>query len=116
MIVYHNPRCAKSRNACNLLAEKGVDFKTVEYLKNPLTTQDLTAILKKLEMPASALVRKTEAAYKELFKGKDLSEKEWIEAMIKYPKLMERPIVVKGKKAVVGRPTEKVLELLSPKP
>ena len=87
MTVYHNARCAKSRNACTLLTEKGVSFETIEYLKAPLTE-------------------------KELFKGKELSEKEWIAAMIIYPKLMERPIVVSGKSAVVGRPTEKILELL----
>jgi len=112
MTVYHNARCAKSRNACTLLTEKGVSFETIEYLKAPLTEKELASILKKLGIPASALVRKGEAIYKELFKGKELSEKEWISAMITYPKLMERPIVVSGKSAVVGRPTEKILELL----
>lgn len=112
MTVYHNPRCTKSRNACKLLSEKGIEFETVEYLKNPLTRKDLTGILKKLGIPASALIRKTEAVYKEHFKGKELSEEEWIAAMIEYPKLMERPIVVRGNKAVVGRPTENVLALL----
>jgi len=112
MFVYHNPRCTKSRQACALLSEKGLDFETIEYLKDPLSAKDLRALLKKLRMPASGLIRKTEAIYKEEFKGKELSEAAWIEAMIAYPKLIERPIVVKGNKAVIGRPTEKVLELL----
>ncbi len=115
MKIYHNSRCSKSRDSYNLLVEKGLEFETVEYLKNPLTKKELTALLKKLNIPASALIRKGEADYKENFKGKELSETEWIDAMVNYPKLIERPIIVKGNKAVIGRPIEKVIELLDEK-
>lgn len=112
MTLYHNTRCAKSRAAYNLLTEEGADFDTVEYLKTPLTKEELTALLAKLDIPAKDLIRKGEADFKTHFKGKELSEEQWIEAMIKYPKLIERPIVVKGNKAVVGRPIENVIALL----
>ena len=110
--IYHNPRCRKSRDSHNLLTEQGLDFETVEYLKTPLTEKDLAQLLKKLGISARDLVRTGEPIYKERFKGKDLSEREWISAMIEFPKLIERPIVVKGNKAVIGRPIEKVIELL----
>ncbi|MFK8058358.1 MAG: arsenate reductase (glutaredoxin) [Saprospiraceae bacterium] len=113
MTVYHNPRCAKSRNTCNLITENGASFEVVEHLKNPLTAAEISGLLKKLDMPASDLIRKGEAVYKELYKGKVLSEQEWIEAMVAHPKLIERPIVVNGNKAVIGRPPENVLALLS---
>ena len=112
MKIYHNNRCSKSRNSFDLLTERGVDFETIEYLKTPLTREDLTDLLVKLNIPAKDLIRKGEADFKENFKGKELSEEEWIEAMVQYPKLIERPIVVKGDKAVIGRPIEKVIELL----
>jgi arsenate reductase len=111
MKIYHNSRCSKSRDSYNLLVEKGVEFETVEYLKNPLTKKELHELLKKLNIPASELIRKGEPDYKEHFKGKELSETQWIEAMVKYPKLIERPIVVKGNNAVIGRPIENVIEL-----
>lgn len=112
MKLYHNPRCSKSRDSFNLLLEKGAAFETIEYLKNPLSKKELSALLSKLKIPAKALIRKGEADFKANFKGKELSEEEWIDAMIKFPRLMERPIVVKGNKAVIGRPIEKVIELL----
>ena len=113
--IYHNNRCSKSRGCYNLLEEKGVDFETVEYLKNPLNKKELTELLKKLNIPATELIRKGEADFKENFKGKELSEDQWIDAMVKYPKLIERPIVVKGNKAVIGRPIEKVKDLIKNK-
>ena len=112
MKIYHNPRCSKSRDSFNLLTEKGLSFETVEYLKTPLTKEELTELLSKLGIPAKALIRKGEAAFKENFKGKELSEEQWIDAMLAYPKLIERPIVVKGNKAVIGRPIEKVIDLI----
>ena len=115
MKIYHNPRCSKSRDSYNLLVEKGLEFETVEYLKDPLTREELKALLAKLNIPAKDLVRKGEEIFKENFKGRELSEEEWIEAMVEYPKLIERPIVVKGNKAVIGRPIEKVIELLEGK-
>jgi arsenate reductase (glutaredoxin) len=112
IIVYHNPRCSKSRCAIELLNEKGVKFEVVEYLLNAPTAQELTAVIAKLGIKPEELIRKNEDDFKENFKGKELSDKEWIQAMIKFPKLIERPIVIRGNKAVIGRPTERVLELL----
>jgi len=112
MKIYHNNRCSKSRDSYNLLLEKGVAFETVEYLKNPLNKKELADLLKKLNIPASKLVRKGEPDFKEHFKGKELSEKQWIDAMVQYPKLIERPIIVKGNKAVIGRPIQNVIDLL----
>ena len=115
MKIYHNTRCAKSRDSFNLLTEKGIEFETIEYLKTHLTKDDLTELLVKLNIPAKELIRKGEADFKANFKGKELSEAEWIDAMVKFPKLIERPIVVKGDKAVIGRPIEKVIDLLKQK-
>jgi arsenate reductase len=84
----------------------------VEYLKTPPTKAELKQLLKQLDIPAEALIRKGEAEFKENFKGKSLSEDEWIDAMIAHPKLIERPIVTNGKKAVLGRPPENVNELI----
>lgn len=109
--VYHNPRCSKSRLSVQYLEEKNAEFETIEYLKNPVTKEELTTVLKKLGMKAEELLRKNEADFKENFKGKELSEEEWIDAMIAYPKLLERPIIVRGDKAVVGRPTENIDQL-----
>jgi len=112
MKIYHNNRCSKSRDSFNLLTEKGIDFETIEYLKTPLNKKELEALLKKLAIPAKDLIRKGEADFKANFKGKELTEAQWIDAMVTYPKLIERPIVVKGDKAVIGRPIENVMELI----
>jgi arsenate reductase len=112
IIVYHNPRCSKSRCALELLAEKKQAFDVVEYLKNTPTKTELQAIIDKLGIVPEALVRKGEEEYKQHFKGKTLSNDEWIDAMIQFPKLIERPIVVVGDKAVIARPTERILVLL----
>ncbi|WP_052599489.1 arsenate reductase (glutaredoxin) [Aureispira sp. CCB-QB1] len=111
--IYHNPRCSKSRNSLNLLKEKSLDFEIVEYLKTPLNAAEIQTLLTQLGIKAEQLIRKSEAIYKEHYKGKELNENEWIEAMVKHPKLIERPIVVYKNKAVIGRPLEKVEELLA---
>jgi len=108
MKIYHNPRCRKSRETLQILQEKGVEPQVVLYLENMLNEKELKAILKKLKLKASDIIRKSESIYKEEFKGKELTDDQWVKAMIKYPKLMERPIVVKGSKAVLGRPPENV--------
>ena len=112
MKFYHNPRCGKSREALKLLKENGTEPEIVEYLKQIPTHSELKQILKLLDISAEELIRKNEKVFKELYKGKDLSDAEWIDAMIAEPKLIERPIFINDEKAVVGRPPEKVLELL----
>lgn len=112
MKIYHNPRCSKSRQTLALIQGKNVEPEIVEYLKEVPSESELKTLLQMLGIPAEKLLRKGEADFKENFKGKTLSEDEWISAMVKYPKLIERPIVVKGNKAVLGRPPENVLELL----
>lgn len=110
--VYHNPRCSKSRCALDFLKEKQLDFDVVEYMNTPLNHSDLKQLLQYLDMHPSELARKEEADYKEHIKGRELSEDEWIEALLNYPKLIQRPIVLKGQRAVVARPTERINELL----
>ena len=110
--VYHNARCSKSRSACQLLEERGIAFEGVEYLKTPPSRDELAAVLAKLGMQAEEIVRKGEDVYKAEFEGRKLSEAEWLDALVAHPVLIERPIVVCGDRAVIGRPPEKVLELL----
>ena len=110
--VYHNPRCSKSRCAIDLLNERGIQFEIVEYLKETPTVAELASIINKLGIKPEDLLRKGESDYKENFKGKELSDEQWIEAMIQFPKLIERPIVVHQDKAVVARPTEKIDEIV----
>lgn len=112
MKIYHNPRCRKSRETLELLKENGVDPEIVLYLENPPSKAELTAVLAKLKIEPEELLRKGEAVFKENYKGKTLTKKQWIAAMIKHPKLIERPIVIKGAKAVIGRPPSKVLDLI----
>ncbi|MFC2127612.1 arsenate reductase (glutaredoxin) [Bacteroidota bacterium] len=112
MKIYHNPRCTKSRQGVAFLEEAKVDFEIIKYLETPLDKETLKDLLVKLDYTPIQLVRKTEAVWKENFKGKNLSDDQIIEAMLANPKLMERPIIVKNNKAVIARPTEKIQELL----
>ncbi|PCH66295.1 MAG: arsenate reductase (glutaredoxin) [Bacteroidetes bacterium] len=112
MKIYHNPRCRKSRETLSIIQDKGIDIEIVEYLKEPPTNEELVAVLKKLKMSAEAIIRKGESVFKDNYKGKIFSEGEWIEVLIKNPVLIERPIVIKGDKAVLGRPPKNVLKLL----
>lgn len=112
MKIYHNPRCTKSRQGVAFLEEAKVDFEIIKYLETPLTEEELKGLLKKLDYTPIQLVRKTETIWKQEFKGKDLNDDEILNAMLKNPKLIERPIIVKNNKAVVARPTEKISELL----
>ena len=112
MKIYHNPRCTKSRQTLALLTEYGIKPQVIEYLKDLLTTDDLNELIGLLGIEPLALVRKNEAIWKERFKGKELSDMELIKAMVENPKLIQRPIVVKQKKAVLGRPPENVLKLI----
>lgn len=113
MTIYHNPRCRKSRETLRLIEESGEPYQIVEYLKEPLSAKELKELLSMLEMEAPALVRKNEAIWKEQYRGKELDEGQILKAMEEHPKLMERPVVVRGKKAVLGRPPENVHALLN---
>ncbi|MFN3233241.1 MAG: arsenate reductase (glutaredoxin) [Alphaproteobacteria bacterium] len=111
--ILHNPRCSKSRQTLALLEEKGIDPEIVEYLKTPPTADEITAILKQLDMAPRDLMRKKEAPYKELNLADDsLSEDDLITAMVENPILIERPIVLANSKAAIGRPPESVLDVL----
>jgi len=110
--IYHNPRCSKSRQGVSFLETYGAPFKAVKYLDNPPNHKDLQTILKKLNIEPIDLVRKNEAIWKSQYKGKDLTNADIIDAMTKHPKLIERPIVVKGTQAVIARPAKNILKLL----
>lgn len=112
IVVYHNPRCSKSRLAIEFLNKEKKEFEIKEYLKEPLTFSELKDTLKKLNISPVDLLRKQEAEFKENYKGKDLTDDQWIQAMIDFPKLMERPIVIYGSKAVIARPTERIKEII----
>ena len=109
--IYHNPRCSKSRQGLEIVEASGEKFDLIKYLDNPPSYMELAAILGKLNLKPIELIRKNESIWKEQFKGKELSDEELIEAMIKNPKLIERPIVVKDNKAVLGRPPENISQL-----
>jgi arsenate reductase len=112
MKIYHNPRCSKSRQTLALIQEKGVEPEVVLYLEKIPTVDEMKDLLTKLGISPMQLIRIGEKDWKENYKGKELSDEQLIEAMIAHPKLIERPIVVKDNKAVLGRPPENVLELI----
>jgi len=112
-ICYHNPRCGKSRQTLQLLKDQGVAVEVIEYLKTPPTAEVLDQLLQMLAMQPRELMRKKEAVYKDLDLGhSELNKQALIEAMIANPILIERPIVVVGDKAAIGRPPEAILSLL----
>jgi len=110
--IYHNNRCSKSRCGIQALEESGKKFEVVKYLEDVPSKSELKKIIKLLGITPIELVRKNEALWKENFKEKTLSDDEIIEAMVANPKLIERPIVINGNKAVIGRPTIKILEII----
>lgn len=111
--IYHNPRCSKSRQALGLLEERGIQPDVVLYLETPPSADELADILKKLGIGARELLRKGEEDYKALkLENPQLDEAELIAAMVAHPKLIERPIVISGNRAVLGRPPENILQLL----
>jgi len=111
--IYHNPRCSKSRNTLALLQEKGVEPDIVLYLETPLSAPEIRDLLAKLDIDAADLVRRGEAQYQLAGLGKGSSAEDYIAALAAYPRLLERPVVVCGSKAVLGRPPENVLDLLA---
>ncbi len=112
LIIYHNPRCSTSRKTLDILKKEKADFRVVEYLKHPLSAAELKDLLQKLRMNPAQLVRKKEPLYKEKYAGRVLSDDEWLRVLSANPVLIERPVVVKGSRAVLGRPPENVCILL----
>ncbi len=110
--IYHHNKCSKSRQTLELIGSKGEQVEIIEYVKNPPTAAVLKGILGKLKMKPQQIIRKGEALYKQQFAGKTFSDEVWIEILVTNPILIERPIVVKGDKAVIGRPPENVFTLL----
>ena len=112
-IIYHNPRCSKSRQTLEILDQHDLETKIVLYLDNPPSAEEIASILNKLELSPRDILRKGEDAYKELnLKNDKLTNKDLINFMVENPKLIERPIVIRGDKAVIGRPPENVLSLV----
>ena len=112
--IYHNPRCSKSRQALELLERQGADIHIIRSLDPPPDAATLVELLERLGLSARELMRKGEDPYKELnLANPELSEAQLVQAMVDYPKLIERPIVIREGKAVIGRPPERVLELFA---
>ncbi len=111
--IYHNPRCSKSRQTLELLRNQGIEPTIIEYLKTPPSIDELKAVIKALGIAPRDLLRKGEAIYKELgLHDSNPSDEALIQAMVTHPVLIERPIVIRGDKAAIGRPPESVLTLL----
>jgi len=111
--IYHNPRCSKSRETLQLLDNNGVEIQVVEYLTEPPGSDELSEILELLGLEPRDLMRKHEAPYKDLnLDGETLTRDELIQAMVEFPILIERPIVISGNVAVIGRPPEKILDII----
>lgn len=110
--IWHNPKCAKSREALALLSDNKRETEVVKYLENTFSHSEIQALLKKLGVSARELMRTKEDLYKELGLAKVEDEEMLIDALVKYPKLIERPILIQGNKAIIGRPIEKVIEFL----
>lgn len=111
--IYHNNRCSKSRCALTALEESGQEFEVINYLQARPTIDELREIIEKLGLKPHELIRKAESIYIAEYKGKELSDEEWIAAMVAHPILIERPILVSGDKAVIARPTERINEILN---
>jgi arsenate reductase len=110
--IYHNNRCTKSRCALVELEKSEKDFEVIYYLETPPNKSELKAIIQKLDIKPLELIRKGEKIFTENYKGKTLTDEEWIDAMIAHPILIERPIIISGDQAVIARPTEKIKEIL----
>lgn len=109
--IYHNPRCSKSREAIQFLDTMNQEYQVVLYLEKPLTVQEIKTLLDQLQYAPIELVRTNELIWKQEYRGKELSDEDIIQAMIKHPQLIERPIVIHKEKAVVARPATKIKEI-----
>jgi len=110
--IYHNPRCSKSREALQLLVEKGLEHEVINYMDNPLTEEELTDLLDSLGMDAFELIRTNEQIWKNEFADMEMDDTELILLMIEFPQLMERPIIWNDDRAVIARPAAKMDEVL----
>ncbi len=110
--IYHNPRCKKSREGLEILERSGQEFDKREYLKEPLTEAELESLISKLQIAPVQLVRRNESIWKENYKDRDLSDRELITILSENPKLIERPVVEKDNKAVIGRPPSNIEKIL----
>ncbi|NUM32308.1 MAG: arsenate reductase (glutaredoxin) [Bacteroidetes bacterium] len=112
MKIYHNTRCTTSCKTLELLKSKGLNPEIIDYLKNPPTLDELKDLIKKLGIPPENLVRKKEKIFIENYSNNSFSDDEWLELLAQNPKLIQRPIVVNGNRAIIGRPPENVIKLL----
>jgi len=110
--IMHNEHCSKSNCALTILKENQLDFMVRNYMEEPLTGEELRTLLSQLGLSAESLVRKNEPEFAAHFEGKVLNDEEWIAALVAYPMLLQRPILIQGGKAFIGRPPEKILSLL----
>lgn len=110
--ILHNPRCSKSRKTLEIIQEKGIEAEIIKYLETPPSSTELKQILKLLNLNVDEIMRTGEEEYKQHIKNKALSESEKIDFLVKYPKIIERPIVFNDKAAVIGRPPENVLDII----
>lgn len=115
LTIYHNGECSKCRGALEILQERNIPHEVRWYLAEPLTIDELKALLKKLGIPASELVRKSEPLYIDQYEGKTLSEEEWLHILAGNPLLIQRPIIEQGDKAIIARPPERVFEMIDGK-
>lgn len=110
--IYHNPRCRKSKEGLGVVEKSGKDYEVVKYLEEVPTKEELREILNCLAITPEMLVRKNEKVWKEKYRGRILSDEQILDAMIAHPKLIERPIVLNGDKAVIGRPSDRIGSIL----
>jgi arsenate reductase len=112
MKIYHNPQCSKSNAALELLQQKGITPEVISYLHDVPTKKELINLLDLLQLKPLQLIRTKELLFRENFEGQNFTDEKCIDIMLQYPELIERPIVINGDKAVIGRPVERILDLL----
>jgi arsenate reductase len=110
--IYHNNRCSKSRAGLDFIKEKGLEIEIIDYLKNPLTEDQLNLLLVKLHLKAKDIIRTQEDTYKKQFKGKNFNDEEWVKILVEFPNLIQRPIIEKKHSAVIGNPIENLKDFL----
>jgi polyphosphate kinase len=112
MKIYHNPRCSKSREVLKFMEEKGFDIEIIDYMKAGISAKEIKEFLSKSGLLVTDIIRTNEDLYKEKYKGKELTKEEWINILVENPKLIQRPLVIKGTHAVIARPAEEIMKLI----